>query len=53
LEQQEGLNILVCSEAQPEWSGQCLLSADLVIVATEFLADPNLYQIEKMQNLNA
>lgn len=53
LEQQEGLNILVCSEAQPEWSRQCLLSADLVIVATEFLADANLYQIEKMQNLYA
>ena len=53
LEQQEGLNILVCSEAQPEWSRQCLLVADLIIVGTEFLADPNLYQIEKMQNLYA
>lgn len=53
LEQQEGLNILVCSEAQPEWSRQCLLVADLIIVATEFLADSNLYQIEKMQNLYA
>ena len=53
LEQQDGLNILVCSEAQPEWSRQCLLSADLVIVATEFLADPDLYQIEKMQSLYA
>ena len=47
LEQQEGLNILVCSERYPEWSHQCLLSADLVIVATEFLADPTLYDIEK------
>lgn len=53
LDQQEGLNILVCSEAQPEWSRLCLLSADLVIVATEFLADPGLYEIEKMQNLYA
>ena len=53
LEQQEGLNILVCSEAQPEWSRQCLLVADLLIVATEFWADPNLYQIEKIQNLYA
>ena len=53
LEQQEGLNILVCSEAQPEWSRQCLLVADLLIVATEFCADPNLYQIEKIQNLYA
>ncbi len=53
LEQQEGLNILVCSEAQPEWSRLCLLSADLVIVATQFLADHNLYQIEKIQNLYA
>lgn len=53
LEQQEGLNILVCSEAQPEWSRQCLLVADLIIVGTEFLADANLYQIEKIQNLYA
>jgi predicted acylesterase/phospholipase RssA len=53
LEQQEGLNILVCSEAQPEWSRLCLLSSDLVIVATEFLANPDLYHIEKMQNLYA
>jgi len=53
LEQQDGLNILVCSEAQPEWSRQCLLCADLVIVATEFLADADLYQIERVQNLYA
>ena len=53
LEQHEGLNILVCSERYPEWSHQCLLSADLVIVATEFLADPNLYDIEKTLDLYA
>ncbi|MEO5890077.1 MAG: patatin-like phospholipase family protein [Ferruginibacter sp.] len=53
LEQQPGLNILMCSQAQPEWSRLCLLCADLVIVATEFLADPDLYEIEKMQNLYA
>ncbi len=51
LEQHDGLNILVCSEDYPEWSRKCLLSADLVIVATNFLADPNLYQIEKKLDL--
>ena len=51
LEQHKGLNILVCSETCLEWSKQCLLYADLVIVATDFLADPNLYGIEKMLDL--
>lgn len=53
LEQHDGLNILVCSEDYPEWSKQCLLSADLVIVGTDFLADPGLYQIEKKLDLYA
>jgi predicted acylesterase/phospholipase RssA len=53
LEQHTGLNILVCSEANVEWSQQCLLYADLVIVATDFLAGSNLYPIEKMLDLYA
>jgi NTE family protein len=51
LDQHEGLNILVCSDTQPEWSRQCLLYADLVIVATDFSADPKLYEVEKMLDL--
>lgn len=51
LEQHEGLNILVCDQENKEWSHQCLVYADLVIVATEFDAEPSLYQIEKDLNL--
>ncbi|MES2894013.1 MAG: cyclic nucleotide-binding and patatin-like phospholipase domain-containing protein [Bacteroidota bacterium] len=53
LEEHEGLNILVCSEANVEWSRQALLYADLVIVATDFLADSNLYPIEETLALYA
>jgi NTE family protein len=51
LEQHDGLNILVCSQDYPEWSKQSLIYADLVIVATDFLADPNLYEIEEKLDL--
>jgi predicted acylesterase/phospholipase RssA len=53
LEQHEGLNILVCSEEDLEWSRQSLLYADLVVVATDFKADPDLYAIEKALDLYA
>ncbi|NTS39947.1 patatin-like phospholipase family protein [Flavisolibacter sp. BT320] len=53
LEQHDGLNIFVCSEDHPEWSRQSLLYADLVIVATEFSADPGIYAIEKTLDLYA
>lgn len=51
LEQHMGMNILVCSEAHPEWSRQCLLYADLVIVATDFKASPELYPVEQLLDL--
>ena len=47
LEQYEGINILFCSETHPEWSHQCMVYADLVILATDFKADPQIYPIEK------
>lgn len=47
LEQQEGLNILVCSDTDKAWSKQCLVYADLVIVATDFDAPSDLYPLEK------
>lgn len=47
LEQQEGLNILVCNDSQPSWSHQCIVYADLVVVATDFDADSGIYPIEK------
>jgi NTE family protein len=51
LEQHNGLNVLVCSNDYPEWSRQCVIYADLVIVATDFSADNNLYEIEKSLDL--
>jgi predicted acylesterase/phospholipase RssA len=51
LEGHQGLNILACSDAHPEWSRQCLLYADLIIVATRFSADPGLYPIEEKLDL--
>lgn len=47
LEQNEGMNILVCDDTHAEWSRQCLIYADLIVVATDFYAKPDLYQIEK------
>ncbi|MDF2156701.1 patatin-like phospholipase family protein [Algoriphagus sp. CAU 1675] len=47
LEQHEGINILVCSETHPEWSHQCMVYADLVILATGFQEDSRLHPIEK------
>ena len=51
LEQYPGVNILLCSETHPNWSHQCLVYADLVILATDFQANPELYSIEKELNL--
>ncbi|MGM0943887.1 MAG: patatin-like phospholipase family protein [Bacteroidota bacterium] len=51
LEQHEGLNILVCDSSQKSWSHQCLVYADLVILATDFNADKGLYPIEKELDL--
>ncbi len=47
LERHKGLNVLVCSEESMAWSRQCLIYADLVVIATDFHADPRLYDIEK------
>lgn len=46
LEKHEGLNFLVCSDENLKWSRECIIYADLVIVATDFYADSNVYDIE-------
>jgi NTE family protein len=51
LEQYPGVNILLCSQTHPNWSHQCLVYADLVILATDFKENPNLYPIEKELDL--
>jgi len=47
MEANDGLNLLICSEEDLNWSKQSLIFADVVVVATEFYADSELYEIEK------
>lgn len=47
MEQHEGLNFLICDDSDESWSHQCLIYSDLIIVATDFYANPGLYEIEK------
>ncbi|MDZ4795157.1 MAG: patatin-like phospholipase family protein [Bacteroidota bacterium] len=51
MDKHAGLNILVCDSDHIEWAKQSIAYCDLVIVATEFYADCNLYEIEKLLNL--
>lgn len=51
LEEHNGLNFLVCSEVDPAWSRQCIIYADLVILATDFYADSQIQEIEKHLDL--
>ncbi len=47
LEQHQGLNFLVCSDEDLDWSRQCILYADLVIIASDFYADHAIKEIER------
>lgn len=51
LEQSEGLNFLVCNEQDINWSRQCIIYADLIILATDFYSDPSLKEIERQLQL--
>jgi NTE family protein len=51
LEKHEGLNFLVSSEEHLEWSRQCIIYADLIVVATDFFADSSLRDIERKLDL--
>jgi NTE family protein len=51
LEQHEGLNFLVSSDVDLAWSRQCLIYADLIVMAADFYADSNLQEIEKQLEL--
>lgn len=53
MDRQTGLNFLVCDMESPEWARQSIAYCDLVFVATDFNADPGLYEIEKMLGLYA
>lgn len=51
MEKQPGLNFLVCDMENADWARQCIAYCDLVIVATDFHADADLYDIEKALHL--
>lgn len=51
MESHNGVNLLVCSGKDSEWTKQCLLYADLIILASDFYADSKLYDIEKNHKL--
>ncbi len=51
LEAKPGTQILICGRENMTWTQQCLLYADLVIVATHFDSDPRLRPIERELNL--
>lgn len=51
LETHEGLNFLVCDGSDRNWSHQCVLYADLIIVATDFYAPKDIQPIEEQLEL--
>jgi CRP-like cAMP-binding protein len=51
LEEHTGLNFLVCSDADLAWSRQCIIYADLVVLATDFYEESGLQEIEKHLDL--
>jgi NTE family protein len=51
LEQHEGLNFLVCSDEDLNWSHQCIIYADLVVLATDFYAESEIREIERLLDL--
>lgn len=53
LEDHEGINILVCDGDRLDWSHQCLVYADLIIVASRFDASYEIYEVEKQLDLYA
>ena len=53
MENNVGINILVCDDTHQTWAKQCLMYCDLVIVATEFDAPSALYPIEEHLNVYA
>jgi NTE family protein len=51
LEEHNGLNFLVCSDADLNWSKQCIIYADLVVLATDFYAESDVQAIEEYLDL--
>ena len=51
MDKNAGLNILVCDSEHTEWAKQSIAYCDLIIVATDFYAESNLYEIETLLDL--
>ena len=47
MEKQDGINFLVCTIEEMEWTNLCLAYCDLIIVATHFNENHDLYHIEE------
>lgn len=52
LEENQGLNFLVCNDRNLDWSRQCIIYADLIVLATDYDADPSLRDIELQLQLH-
>ncbi len=51
LELHQGLNFLVSSYEDLNWSRQCIIYADLIVLAVDFYAESSLQEIEKQLDL--
>lgn len=46
MEEHEGLNLLICDESDMAWTNQCVIYADLIIVAGKFKKDHHIHSVE-------
>jgi len=51
LEEHEELNLLFCDDSDMEWTEQCVIYADLIIVAADFVLDHQIKAIEESLDL--
>lgn len=52
LESSDDIKFLICDTAHPDWSKQCYIYADLVIIAAEFNSNSKIQSIEKELKLH-
>ena len=53
VEQQEGINLLLCEPADDDWARACLLCADLIVLAADFNGDAAPHPLEIELGLTA
>lgn len=51
IENNEKLNLIVCSDLDPDWAYQCVLFCDLLVLVSDFTAPPEITKIEEKINL--